>query len=141
MTKIDFHSNIADKTNYVCRLVRKARAANCKIVIFDLNQEYLKELDKSIWTFSKTDFLPHVFSNDPLASATPIILCHDENEALPHFDVLINLHQHVPDMFSRFKRVIEIVASDESEAKAGRQRYRHYQQLGITPNHTIAKSS
>ncbi|HEX2530741.1 MAG TPA: DNA polymerase III subunit chi, partial [Burkholderiaceae bacterium] len=33
MTRIDFHSNVPDKTAYACRLVRKARAANCRIVI------------------------------------------------------------------------------------------------------------
>ncbi|MCX7218374.1 MAG: DNA polymerase III subunit chi, partial [Burkholderiales bacterium] len=27
MTRIDFHSNVADKISYTCRLIRKAHAA------------------------------------------------------------------------------------------------------------------
>lgn len=137
---IDFHSNIADKTNYICRLVRKARSANCEIVIFDQNQAYLKELDDALWTFSGVDFLPHVFASDALASQTPIILCGDQSEQLPHFDILINLHHDVLPNFQQFKRVIEIVTSSEQDTQAGRNKYRHYQQLGIKPNHSIAKS-
>jgi DNA polymerase-3 subunit chi len=136
---IDFHSNIADKTNYICRLVRKARSANCEIVIFDQNLAYLKELDDALWTFSGVDFLPHVFAHDPLASQTPIILCGNQSEKLPHYNILINLHHEVLPNFQQFKRVIEIVTSSEEDTQAGRNKYRHYQKLGIAPNHFIAK--
>lgn len=141
MTKIDFHSNIADKLNYVCRLVRKARHAECQIIIFDTNQAFLSELDRELWTFSKTDFLPHVYANDPLANQSPIILQYNEKAELPHQDILINLHHETPAFFNVFKRVFEIVSSEEQDVLAGRQKYRHYQHLGISPQHTVAKIS
>lgn len=140
MTQIDFHSNITDKINYICRLVRKARAADCEILIFDSNKENLALLDEALWIFSAKEFLPHVFASDALASTTPIILCDDEKISLHHKNVLINLNQEVPSFFQEFNRVFEIISTDEEDAKNGRLRYRHYQQLGFAPNHVIAKT-
>ena len=73
MTRIDFHSNVPDKLGYACRLVRKARAANCNIVLLMENRADLAALDERLWTFSELDFIPHVHATDPLASATPVI--------------------------------------------------------------------
>jgi DNA polymerase IIIc chi subunit len=33
MTRIDFHTNVPDKVAYACRLVRKAWAANNRVVL------------------------------------------------------------------------------------------------------------
>eukprot|EP01037_Dinobryon_pediforme_P038112 gene38112-45942_t len=91
MTRIDFHSNVPNKLAYACRLVRKARAAQCKIVLLGSNSSELSQLDQLLWTFSEQDFLPHVHAGDPLAAQTDIILSADDNAELPHHHVLINL--------------------------------------------------
>ena len=73
-TRIDFHSNVADKLNYACRLIRKARAANCKVIVYHPVQQELQRIDAALWTLEDTGFLPHVMAEDPLANVTPIIL-------------------------------------------------------------------
>jgi DNA polymerase-3 subunit chi len=140
MTKIDFHSNVSDKINYTCRLIRKARAADCRIIVVDSDRAQLDVLNDALWTFSESDFLPHVLMDDPLAAQTPIILTETLSASLPHHELLINLSQHVPDDFSRFARMIEIISTGQQDTLAGRERYRHYQQQGISLTHTIAKS-
>lgn len=141
MTRIDFHSKVADKISYTCRLIRKARAANCRIIVFDSDNSQLELLNQALWSFSETDFLPHVFINDPLSAQTPIILTADDKADFPHHELLINLSQNTPSGFNRFARMIEIISNDPQDTQAGRERYRSYQQQGLAPSHIDAKSS
>lgn len=145
-TRIDFHTNIADKFLYTCRLVRKALAAKSShattnIVILTSNAEDLAKLDQLLWTFSEQDFLPHVQASDPAAAQTPIILTTDLNQAtLPHHQILINLSGNTPTDFSRFTRMFEIVTTDEADKNNSRERYRSYQQGGFPLTHFVAES-
>ena len=141
MPRVDFHSQVSDKYNYTCRLVRKARAANCQIIILVNDEDQLRLLDQELWQFSATDFLPHVSLGDALAAVTPILLTTQLSNSIPHRDLLINLRPQVPDHFEQFNRVIEIVSSDTEDAQAGRQRFKQYQQSGIQPSHTVASTT
>lgn len=141
MTKVDFHSQVSDKIHYACRLIRKARAANCQIFVLSQDEEQAKALDQALWNFSATDFLPHVLIEDALSAQTPILISSNQKAQSQHKDLLINLSQSVPDQYSNFQRVIEIISSKEQDADAGRQRFRLYQQQGIKPSHTVAKAS
>lgn len=138
MTRIDFHSNIPDKHAYVCRLVRKARAADFRVVVLTGSSETLAALDEALWTFSGLDFLPHVTAGDPLAAQTPIILTDSDQAELPHHQILINLTPAPPANFARFERMFEIVSTDHADVQAGRERYRYYQQRGYPLTHSVA---
>jgi DNA polymerase-3 subunit chi len=141
MTRIDFHSKVADKLAYTCRLIRKARAANCKVIVFDNDDSELDKLNEALWTFSQSDFLPHVMLNDPLSAQTPVILSNDDTAVFPHHELLINLSANIPKDFRRFTRMIEIVSDEAQATLAGRERYRSYQQQGLAPSHIVAKAS
>jgi DNA polymerase-3 subunit chi len=138
MTRIDFHSNVPDKLLYACRLVRKARTANCNIVLRVDDRSLLSKLDEALWTFSALDFLPHVTAGDPLADSTPIVLTDSDEAELPHHQVLINLSSGTPIHFARFERMFEIISSDDIDKAAGRDRYRFYQQRGYPLTHFVA---
>ncbi len=138
MTRIDFYSNVPDKIQYACRLVRKARAANCQLVLFGRDQAQLAKIDEALWTFSDTDFLPHVMANDPLAAQTPVLLADASMTNLPHHELMINLSGQTPPDFARFERLLEIVAADDDDKAAGRERYRYYQQRGYPLSHFVA---
>lgn len=139
MTRIDFHSNVPDKISYACRLVRKARAANCRIVLFTNDRRRLAALDEALWTFSELDFLPHVMAGDPLAAQTPVLLADNDTVELPHHQILINLSDTTPSHFASFERMFEIIASDDADKSAGRERYRFYQQRGYPLTHFVAE--
>lgn len=141
MTRVDFHSQVADKIHYSCRLIRKARAANCQILVLSQDAQQAQTLDQALWTFSASDFLPHVMLDDPLAPQTPIIITTTLRDALPHYELLINLSQQLPENFLQFNRVIEVISQQEEDAANGRQRFRLYQQQGIKPAHLVASTS
>ncbi len=138
MTRIDFHSNVPDKIAYSCRLVRKARAANCRIVLLVGDRAGLMTLDQALWTFSELDFVPHVLAGDPLAATTPVVLIDSDAAELPHHQVLINLSANTPAHFARFERMFEIISADDADKAAGRERYRFYQQRGYPLTHFVA---
>lgn len=137
-TRVDFHSQIADKTAYACRLIRKARAAQCQIVVLGENAAEIAALDLALWEFSRADFLPHVVASDPNAQHAPILLTEDLSQVGQHKELLINLSRRFPSGYHDFQRVIELVSKEEHDANAGRQRFRQYQQDGIKPDHLIA---
>ncbi|MGH8807546.1 MAG: DNA polymerase III subunit chi [Noviherbaspirillum sp.] len=141
MTRIDFHSNVPDRLNYTCRLVRKARAANCRIVLLVRDRAELMALDQALWTFSELDFLPHVLAGDPLAASTPVILTDRDDVELPHYQILINLSTSTPAHFARFERMFEIISSDAADTADGRDRYRFYKERGYPLTHHVAEQA
>lgn len=141
MTRVDFHSKVPDKLLYACRLVRKARAADMRVVIFTQDRTQLDALDEALWTFSEQDFLPHVVAGDELATQTPVILTDDAGAELPHHQILINLSGETPAHFARFERLFEVISTDEDDLAAGRERYRQYQQRGYPLTHFVAEKT
>ena len=146
MARIDFHSNVADKLLYACRLARKIMRSSedqNRTIVFTGEIADLKKLDGLLWSFSKTDFLPHCFASDDTAQETPVILVArsalGDLKALPHADVFVHLsNQMLPNIDSiiaRFPRLIEIVSTHEDERLAGRERYKAYQTLGHELHH------
>lgn len=138
MTRIDFHSNVPDKIAYACRLVRKAYAANNRVVLMADDAAQLALLDAELWTFSATDFLPHVSAGDALAGQTAIILADSDDAPLPHHELLVNLSRRMPAHVGEFQRVIEVISADPEDAAAGRHRYVAYKQQDYPLTHFVA---
>jgi DNA polymerase-3 subunit chi len=143
MARIDFHSNVGDKLDYVCRLTRKIWSATVegqpvRPIVIVANKTDLKQLNDLLWTFSKTDFLPHCFIDHESAAETPIVLTEDCSpnslKVIPHADILIHLGQQMPSdvaaLVERFPRIVEVVTTNEAERLAGRNRFKTYRDLG-----------
>ncbi len=129
MTRVDFHFNAPDKLRYGCRLVRKIYRARRRVLVWCDDAVRLAEFDRMLWTFSQHDFIPHVGAADPLAADTPVLLAAQSAET-PFHEVLVNLGSATPPMFSRFDRLIEVVAADAADRGAARERWRFYRDRG-----------
>ena len=105
-------------------------------MIFSTDATLLEKLDKLLWTFQPTSFLPHCFIDDDekLVKSTPIILSARVIEECG-CDVLINLHDQCPPVLEHFKRIIEITSFSTEDKSAARKRYRLYQQAGYELHH------
>ncbi len=131
MIEISFHVNVADKLTYGCRLLRKAYASGAKVAV-TAEREVLQQLDELIWRFSPTDFIPHCTlgaSGESRQTFTPVLLTEQPADC-SHHEVLINLGLGIPPGFENFERLIEVVAVDQQELLAGRQRWKQYVGLG-----------
>jgi len=129
MTSIDFYVNAEDRLQIACRLAGKAVAQKKRLLIYAPQPEMASRIDKMLWTWPATGFVPHCALHDPLAAETPVLIAADD-ETPPWCEVLLNLGDECPPHFARFERLLEIVAADEENRKAGRARYKHYQERG-----------
>jgi DNA polymerase-3 subunit chi len=134
MTEIAFHFNAPDRVAYACRLLRKAVAANAKVVVV-VPQEKMAQLDESLWTFSQLEFLAHCRMDSPqaLRQASPVHLAStlDAMDDLTPRDVLLNLGDQVCAGFEQFARVIEVVTLDDADRQHARSRWKQYTHQGF----------
>ena len=140
MTLIDFYSGSNDKLLTVCRLSAKAIQQNLKITIYTPDTKIADQLDSLLWNFSSTAFIPHCRVEDKLAFETPVTISQNE-EPLPHDNILINLHDRLPPFFSRFLRLIEISGTTDEDTEAARVRYRFYKDRGYEIRHHKLRSA
>lgn len=131
MTSVAFHFNVSDRLYYTCRLVRKAVAAGTSLVVKGPDT-LLEQFDRELWTFSATEFVPHVYADAAasLARRSAVLLCESLDSA-PVRDLLVNLAEDVPAGFEAFDRVIEVVSEDPVERGHARQRWKHYSKTGL----------
>lgn len=130
MTRIDFHFNAANKWHYACRLLRKAYLQGVPTAVLAPLAD-LQTLNTALWTFSAHDFLPHTLLTEGAVSLPPIVLTPDA-QWLTDTRVWVNLGAQLPAGFERAERLIEVVAVDEAERLAARQRWMHYKQGGFS---------
>ena len=136
MTEVSFHSNVPDKLEYACRLLRKVYGTGARVVVTG-SQEILERLDADLWTFSTVDFIPHCRlpgAAEAVLAATPVVLAEAPSEA-PHREVLVNLGPAIPDGFERFGRLVEVVGQDREDVLIGRSRWKHYADRGYAMTH------
>lgn len=133
MTEIDFYSGGGDRLHTACRLTAKVVRQGLKLMIYTPDVAEAERLDKLLWTFSSTDFIPHCRAEDRLADVTPVILSRQATNSSR--DVLLNLDIERPPFFSRFQRVIEIAGITPEDTQAARKRYRFYQDRGYEIRH------
>lgn len=133
MTRVDFYildeGDASARRHFVCRLAEKAWQQGHKVYIHTDNAADSSQMDDLLWSFRAESFLPHSLDNAADADTVNVHIGHGE-EPLHHDEVLINLGREVPLFFSRFKRVAEVIAGDETIRQAGRDRYRFYRERG-----------
>ncbi len=134
MTKVDFYTGCNDKLRTVCQLSHKAMQNGVRAVISTPDAATGSALDKLLWHYPATAFIPHCRSDSDEAAAMPVILDHG-GEKFPHYDLLISLHDACVPFFSRFERVIEIVGSDDEDRRLGRERFKFYRDRGYELRH------
>jgi DNA polymerase-3 subunit chi len=110
-----------------------------RLLVLTADEAQSDRLDRLLWTFAQLSFLPHVRANHPLAAQTPVIVDH-AFDPLPHDEVLLNLTDATPQVFSRFQRLVEIVSLDPDDRQRARGRWRFYSERGYPlASHDLAK--
>jgi DNA polymerase-3 subunit chi len=133
MTEIDFYildaAAPAASLVFACRLAEKAVEAGRSVLIRPATPGDARRLDELLWTYSQGSFLPHRLVSDagdvPLE---PVLIDDGPGPSGDRWDLLINLAADVPDYFSRYSRLAEVV--DEARREDGRERYRYYRDRG-----------
>jgi len=139
MTHIDFYilpdTSVDARWLYTCRLVEKVVNLGHKVLIAVDTEDEAQTLDDLLWSFKPESFIPHQIigpsnnSEDGNDDDVSVEITYS-NEAGDHNQVLINLSSLVPDYFSRFARLSEIVIQEPKILENTREHYRFYKQRG-----------
>ena len=108
MTQIFFYHNADDRLSAAAALIGKAARQKKPLLVYAPDREIASAIDRQLWTQAPTGFIPHVWSDSPLAAETPVIITGDAESATQN-ERLFNLSMEVPPGFSRFTSLIEIV--------------------------------
>lgn len=136
MTHIDFHilqdTSVEARWLYTCRFIEKVERLGHSILIVVDTQEQAHELDDLLWSFKPESFIAHQIIGGDEEAKVEITFPDAAGlaEAGEHHDVLINLSSQIPDYFSRFARLAEIVIQEPKILENTREHYRFYKQRG-----------
>jgi len=136
VTAIAFHFGAPDKVAYVCRLLRKATTSGKKIAV-TADSKTLSQLDADLWAVSSTDFITHGVgaAEGRMSSQSQVIMVPASQTESISAAILVNLGEQVPNGFTSFERVIEVVSTDAFDRDLARQRWKHYTAQGYSIDH------
>ena len=132
MTRIDFYQVAGDETAFACRLIDKVYRKGHQIYVHTDTISQAERVDEHLWTFRDDAFVPHSLQSKTIDAPIKIGFDH---EPVDHQDVLINLSGKIPEFFSRFDRVAEVVPVDENSRQSARHNYAFYKERGYTLNY------
>jgi DNA polymerase-3 subunit chi len=135
MTRVDFYvisEQTGSNTDQIsCRLTSKAFEQGQSVFIHADSSEQAARIDEMLWTFRDISFIPHARIDSPEAEQAPILIGTEIIGS--NASVLLNLAHPAPSAFHDFQRVVEIVPLEADRRREARQRFRFYQDQGITP--------
>ena len=132
MTQVDFYILGSDSDDarllLACRIVDKATQLDHHVYVHSTSDEEAHKLDELLWTFSQGSFIPHavVRSEYDTPPLEPVLIGVNQPPGPGRWDVLINLGPDVPEFFSRYERVAEVVDANAARREQSRERYRFY---------------
>lgn len=133
MSRIDFAFGAPDRLRMACDVVRKHYLAGRRIIVYTHDKQRLSHFDRLLWDFDATAFIPHVMTDDPLASQTAVLFTSDTPtppDAVQAAAWLINLDLDCPPEAEKFARIIEIVSDHVDDKAAARKRWKQYKTAG-----------
>ena len=131
MTSVSFYKLSGDlqvALAQVCQLTQKAVNANQQVLCLVPDKETAEQLDKLLWGFQASAFVPHGVGTEHL----PIAISADSSDPGEHHGILINLQGAIPTWFSRFERVMEVIYPEPAYEQIKRDNFKFYKERGYS---------
>ena len=136
MAEVSFYilpsESAQERYEFACKLIEKAYRSGCFCYVLTDSIEQSRQLDDLLWTFRPGSFIPHqIYTGEPPGIEKVILI--GSLDAREHWQkILFNLSSRHPGIGPQTERILEILDNSEASKAAGRERYRHYQQSGMT---------
>ena len=130
MAKISFNLFYVSPERQVeitCRLCRNILSQPAKFWLYWDDQDTQQQLDERLWSFDPNSFLAHGIDQ----TEAPICI----SSRLPDSQewILFNFNKQPLEQVTQFSHIIEIVENDEIAKQIGREKFKAYRRLGISP--------
>jgi DNA polymerase-3 subunit chi len=139
VTQVDFYilpnDSSEERLRLACRIADKALEQGQQVLINTESPAESARLDGLLWTFSQGSFIPHRLIETSMSAKVvePVLIGCGIAPANQEPHVLINLAGTVPEFFSRYQRVAELIDGNEHRRMQGRERFRFYRDKGFEP--------
>lgn len=135
MTQIDFYvlpdTTLEARLDFACRLAETIQRKGYRLHLHAEGEAMARKLDERLWTFRPDAYVPHALLGDDLAENVPVTIGW---EAPPSPDLgvqaMLNLSPSIPEWFSRFERVAEIINQHQDVLTAKRECWQTYKKRG-----------
>jgi len=114
-----------------CQLCADLYRAKQRVFVYTADQQQAEVFDELLWQFDAERFVPHNLSGEGPRYGAPVEISWQAPRQNRH--VLVNLADTVPAFANRFNQIIEFVPADAQLKAQARERFKHYRQLGVTP--------
>jgi len=135
MAEVSFYilptESLQERYLFACKLIEKAYRSGSFCYVLTDNAEQGRHLDDLLWTFRAGSFIPHQLYTGELPGFEKVILIGSLNVPESWQQTVFNLSSHCPEEPGKMERILEILDNSEATKELGRNRYRHYQQLGF----------
>lgn len=136
MTRVDFAHGASNRFHTACQVIQRHYLAGNQVVVYASDTRRLTHLDRLLWAFEPTAFIPHVMQDDELAPTTPVVLTsisptHHRTTSQGTQRWLLNLDMACPPDAAQFARILEIVSHHDDDKTAARQRWASYRKAGF----------
>jgi len=123
-----------EKAAHLCTLAEEFLADGKRIVIVVLDDNQAVTLDRFMWTWNKSSFIPHVYDNGAVDCIDePVVIVtgeHNPNGA----QVLILAKPCSLEFLRRFEQIVDFAELyDDQLAAASRRRFANYREAGFAP--------
>jgi len=126
VTQVDFYILDSDsddaRLRLACKIVDKATQLDKHVFIHATSDGEARQIDELLWTFSQGSFIPHRIVRGELTEPPlePVLIGVNQQPGTGRWDVLINLAGDVPEFFSRYQRVAEVVDANATRREQSR---------------------
>jgi len=132
--KIDFYllndSDPDASLLFACRLLEKAYLRGHRVFVYCSNHDDAIRIDEYLWTFKDDSFVPHNLQGEgPMPP--PAVQIGFDAEPRGFNDILLNMSAIIPPFYARFRRIMQVVAAEESAKEISRMQYKAYRKLGF----------
>jgi len=136
MAEVSFYilpsESAQERYEFACKLIEKAYRSGCFCYVLTDNAEQSQKIDDLLWTFRAGSFIPHQIYTGELPNIEKVILIGSLDAPENWQKTLFNLSSHYPEIGPQTERILEILDNSEITKELGRNRYRQYQQSGVT---------
>ncbi|TFH87031.1 DNA polymerase III subunit chi [Billgrantia azerbaijanica] len=136
MTRVDFYilpdTTLEARLGFACRLAETIAGKGYRLHLHAEDEAMAVDLDERLWTFRPDAYLPHALLGSDLADSVTVTLGW-EGPPEPRPDTrtaMLNLAPDIPEWFSRFERVAEIINQHQQVLTAKRACWQTYRQRG-----------
>lgn len=103
--------------------------AATQTLVYAPQADTAERIDRLLWTQPVTGFFPHCRADSPVAAETPVLITGNLDD-IAHHDKLLNLSNELPQGFSRFESLVEVISEDDSVRLPARERVKFYRDRG-----------